>query len=67
VDVPEDAAREGMLKSGMPEGLTEAVLELMRRIKSGHAAEVSPAAAAILGREPLTFAAWVRENVEAFQ
>jgi hypothetical protein len=36
-------------------------------VRSGRAAEVLPTVHNVLGREPLTFAEWSRENASVFQ
>ncbi len=67
VDVPADAARAGMLKSGMPPRLVDALLELMAVARAGHSAIVSPAVAEVLGRPARTFDAWLHDHVAAFR
>jgi uncharacterized protein YbjT (DUF2867 family) len=67
VDVPEDAARDSMLKIGMPDWLAAALLELFAINKAGHTAAVTGDIKAVTGREPRTFAAFAKDNVEAFR
>lgn len=67
VDAPPAAARDAMLKTGMPAPLVEGMLEVMAKIKAGGAATVSPDVEQVLGRQPRTFAAWAEENAAAFQ
>jgi (4-alkanoyl-5-oxo-2,5-dihydrofuran-3-yl)methyl phosphate reductase len=67
IDVPEAAAREGMLKAGMPEGYVGPVLELMALIKAGYAGTVTPTVEQLLGRKPRSFSEWARDNAAAFQ
>lgn len=66
VDVPEAAAREGMLRAGMPEVLASAVLELMALIRAGRGAALSPVVEQVLGRKPRTFDEWARDHAAAF-
>lgn len=67
VDVPESAARDGMLKSGMPEVMVNALMELMGIVRAGYTAAVDPTAEQVLGRKPRTFDAWVKDNAAAFK
>jgi (4-alkanoyl-5-oxo-2,5-dihydrofuran-3-yl)methyl phosphate reductase len=67
VDVPEEAARQGMSQAGMPPVLVDAVLEFMGLIKAGYAGATTDAFTKITGQPPRTFAAWARENAPAFR
>jgi (4-alkanoyl-5-oxo-2,5-dihydrofuran-3-yl)methyl phosphate reductase len=66
VDVPPDAARDAMLKSGMPAGYVDALLDLLAVMKAGHTDAVSGDVERVLGRKPGTFAAWAARNKAAF-
>ena len=65
-DVPPEAARDGMLRSGMPAPMVEGLLEVMANIKAGGAATVSGDVERVLGRKARTFVAWAAENAAAF-
>ncbi len=67
IDTPEAAARSAMLAEGMPRELVEAVLELMAHIRAGRGARLTNTVAEVLGREPRTFDAWVKDNLTAFR
>jgi len=67
VDVPPQAARDGMLKAGMHPLLVDALLELMAAVRTGHGATISPAVATVLGRPARTFDAWVHDHAAAFR
>jgi uncharacterized protein YbjT (DUF2867 family) len=67
VDVPEEAARAGMLAAGMPGWMTEAMMELHAIDKAGYAAAVSPVAERLLGRAPMSFEVFARENAAAWK
>jgi (4-alkanoyl-5-oxo-2,5-dihydrofuran-3-yl)methyl phosphate reductase len=67
IDVPEPAAREGMLKMGMPAPIVEAMIEFMRLVRAGDGAIVSNDVEKVTGRAPRTFAAWARENAAFFR
>ncbi len=67
IEAPEAAARSGMLAEGMPRELVEALLELMALTRAGHGAKITTTLAEVLGREPRTFDAWVKDNIAAFR
>jgi (4-alkanoyl-5-oxo-2,5-dihydrofuran-3-yl)methyl phosphate reductase len=67
VDVPEEAARQGMLGSGMPPVMVEALLELMAMIKAGYASATTNTFEVVTGQKPRTFAAWAKEHTALFQ
>lgn len=62
VDVPPAAAKDGMLKSGMPAGYVEAVLELYAVMKAGQTATVTNTVEEVLGRKPTTFAQFLEKH-----
>jgi uncharacterized protein YbjT (DUF2867 family) len=55
VDVPNQAAVEGMLQAGMPKWNAETVGELLQYFATGAAARGTEDVAKILGRPPITF------------
>lgn len=67
VDVPEDTARDSMLKIGMPDWMTTALLELYAINKAGYTAAVSGDVQTVTGRAPRTFADFAIDNAEAFR
>lgn len=67
VDVPEDAARQGMAQAGMPSFMVDAVLELFGIIKAGYGGGTSDTFEKVMGRKPRRFEDWVKENLAAFQ
>ena len=62
VDVPEADARRGMLGAGMPEWMTDAMMELHAIDKAGYAALVTDDVAQLTGTPARTFAAYAAEN-----
>lgn len=62
VDVPESAAREGMLGAGMPSWMVDAMMELHAIDKAGYAARTTDVVTKVTGRAPLSFPAWAKEN-----
>ena len=66
VPIPDDAARKGMEKAGMPALLIDALIPFAAFIRSGRAAEVLPTVEQVTGRPALTFRDWAREHANAF-
>lgn len=66
VEVPEAAARAGMMKAGMPEALADAVLELMRAGAGAAHDGVTSTVSDVTGAPARTFAAWARDHARAF-
>lgn len=67
VDVPSEAARAGMLNSGMPAAYVDALLNLLEAMKRGDTAGTTNDVERVLGRKPGTFEAWVWRNASAFR
>lgn len=55
VDVPDDAAREGMLQAGMPDQYVSFMIMLYNGVKAGYSDIVTPDVKTVLGREPISF------------
>lgn len=66
VDVSDNAARAGMLASGMPEWLAENLVTLFGKLQAGACTGVSAAVRDLTGREPRQLADWARDNATAF-
>jgi hypothetical protein len=58
VDLPEQAAREAMEKTGMPAWLVDAFLELNALIRQGHAPTLTSGVQQVLGRPPRSLREW---------
>jgi uncharacterized protein YbjT (DUF2867 family) len=67
VAIGDEAARERMLRSGMPGDLIEALLPFASKVRAGRTTEVHPTVERLLGRPALGFEVWARENAEAFR
>ncbi len=67
VDVPPEAARDGMLKSGIPAGYVDALLNLLSAMKAGKADAVTEDVEKVLGRKATTFEAWAKRHAAAFK
>lgn len=65
-EVPPEAARQGMLRSGMPEALADGFLTLQARSYLQHDL-VTGEVERILGRPGLTFDRWATEHADAFR
>jgi uncharacterized protein YbjT (DUF2867 family) len=66
VDVPPEAARESMLKAGMPAWNATAVTELYEVFATGQFATTTDVVERLTGRPARTFEAFARENASAF-
>ncbi len=67
VDVPEEAAKQQMLDSKMPEWLVNAIMELSGVGKAGKVATVRPTVEEVTGSKPRTFRQFAEENKAIFQ
>jgi uncharacterized protein YbjT (DUF2867 family) len=67
VPVSLEAARESMLKAGMPEWNAAAVTDLYRVFASGAYAHTTDTIARLTGRPPRTFEQFARDHAGAFQ
>ena len=66
VDLPPEAARRDMVEQGVREPFAEALLGLFAFFRDGHGAVVTDVVARVGRTVPRTFAAFVRENADAF-
>jgi (4-alkanoyl-5-oxo-2,5-dihydrofuran-3-yl)methyl phosphate reductase len=60
-------ARQQQLAWAAPEPLVEARLSIFRAIREGRLATPTDTVLRVLGRKPITFDQWVRENAAAFR
>ncbi len=67
VDAPPDEARKGMLAGGMPEWLTDAMLELFAWARSGKMSEVRNTVEQVVGRKPHSFARFSKDYMRRFK
>jgi uncharacterized protein YbjT (DUF2867 family) len=67
IDVPESTARDGMRRSGAPEWMIDAMLELHAINKAGYASAISGDLKSLLGRPPKTFKEFAWANAEKFK
>lgn len=67
VDVPPEAARESMLKTGMPPVYVEAIMDLLATMKAGKADGVTNTVEEVTGKKAGTYDAWVRRHITMFR
>ncbi len=67
VEVTPEAAREGMLRSGVPAFLIDAVLEVGRSSAAAGDETLSSDVQTVTKKEPRSFAVWVKDNADAFR
>jgi uncharacterized protein YbjT (DUF2867 family) len=66
VDVPEQAARQGMQQQEMPDWMIHALLELYSLYRAGSSDVVTSSVEELTGRKPHTFRQYVKEYQECF-
>ena len=67
VDVPPEAAKQGMAGSGIPAVYVDALLNLLAAMKVGKTAQVTDTVQTLLGRKAGTFQDWARRHAAAFK
>ena len=67
VDIPEDAARDGMLQAGVPKWLAEVILELHAINKQNRWSFVTSDVGKVTGAPATTFAQFARDEAEKFR
>ena len=67
VDVPESAARDGMLQAGLPEWQVEPLLELHATNKQNRWTAVTADIEKVTGNPPTDFAQFARDHAEKFR
>lgn len=64
--ISDDEARRQLVSWRAPEALVEARLSIFRAIREGRLADVTTEVERVLGRKPISFDQWARENAAAF-
>jgi uncharacterized protein YbjT (DUF2867 family) len=67
VEVPPEAARDGMLGAGVPEWIVGGLLELYAYHLDGRGTEVTRVTEQIAGKTPITFDEFARDHAAAFR
>jgi uncharacterized protein YbjT (DUF2867 family) len=66
VDVPDEAAHQGMLESGLPPTIADFLVRLFRALRQGLDEKTRDTVLRLTGAEPRGFAEFAREHVQAF-
>jgi hypothetical protein len=66
IDVPEEAARESLIASGMPDWLVQHLIGAFRRIRAGDFAEVTRTVDELTGQTARTFSEFARDHRALF-
>jgi uncharacterized protein YbjT (DUF2867 family) len=66
VDVPAEAAIEGMKQNGLPPQLADAVGESFAAVRDGRAEHLTHTFERITGRKPMSFAKWAGKHAREF-
>lgn len=66
VDVPDSAARDGMLQAGLPQWQVDALMELHEINRASHWSMITPDVAKITGTPPTDFATFARDHADKF-
>jgi uncharacterized protein YbjT (DUF2867 family) len=66
VDVPTEAAVQGLLRAGLPAPVAKAVAQSFELIRDGRAAVVKNTVKQVTGKQPRTFQSWAQEHAIRF-
>jgi uncharacterized protein YbjT (DUF2867 family) len=66
VDVPDEAAKQGLLAAGLPEFVAEQLLAVFAQLRQGVAARVTNTVEALTGTSPRSFAEFARDHAHLF-
>lgn len=66
VDVPDAAAREGLLKAGMPDWMADNLVTVFAILRKGFESHGTDAVRALTGRQPRGFAEFARDHAALF-
>jgi uncharacterized protein YbjT (DUF2867 family) len=67
VPVPDDVARDAMVKQGMPEWVADGIVELYRAMREGGTGDVTDDFRRLVGRPPRSLDQFLREHLDAFR
>lgn len=67
VDIPPEAGRQSMTKSGMPPVLIDALLDLLAATKANKLAALADGVFRVTGRQPASFDVWAQRHANAFR
>ena len=66
VDVPMEAAVQGMIRSGIPAHVAAAVAKSFEVIRDGRGMQMTGTVRTVTGRAPVTFSEWARKHASRF-
>jgi uncharacterized protein YbjT (DUF2867 family) len=66
VDVPAEAAAQGLIRAGLPAPVAAAVAQSFAAIRDGRMAIVKDTVKQVTGRHPRTFQSWAQEHASRF-
>ena len=66
VDVPDGAARDGMVQAGLPPWLADQLVILWQQLRGGAASTTTDVVRVLTGREPRSIAEFARDHAAAF-
>jgi uncharacterized protein YbjT (DUF2867 family) len=66
VDVPTEAAVQGLILAGLPASLAAAVGQSFEAVRDGRAADLRDTVERVTGRKPMSFVSWAREHASRF-
>jgi uncharacterized protein YbjT (DUF2867 family) len=67
IDIPEPAARKGMMKMGMEDWLIDAMMELYTIIRSSNGSQTTSSIEEITGRKPILFSQFAKDYAQALR
>ena len=67
VDVPEEAARQGLVEAGMPDWLVDQLVRLFGIIRQGSLEETTNTVRELTGREPRSFKEFAHDHADLFR
>lgn len=67
VDVPPEAAKQGMMAAGLPEWLADDLVLLHQLVAQGHGGTPTDSVKRLTGREAMPFGRWARDYADAFR
>jgi uncharacterized protein YbjT (DUF2867 family) len=66
-EIPADALRQGLLAAGVPADYTEFLLVILDYLRQGYAERTTDAVKQLIGREPIAFEQYARDNAAAWK
>jgi uncharacterized protein YbjT (DUF2867 family) len=66
VDVPAEAAAQGLIRAGLPAPVATAVAQSFAAIREGRMAMVKDTVKQVTGKQPRTFQSWAQEHASRF-